>query len=234
MDLARYALAAGVVAQVGELLGILRSAIVVVPSTTPSLGSASKGGGQRRGGGSKGKGKPRPRQREEAQQEQEQEQEEEDTMRLLGKALSLLEALAGFPASNAALLPACPAASEPILESEAAAPPPPSADADDVATLSLRPAHPMCAEVAAAFARAPALGNGLPTLAALLESEGDGQQQQQHARVLPVAWLVCPTLNHLARLDLRRVQALLGGDALQSYFSYTHSMLLRRLVAELP
>lgn len=154
-------------------------------------------------------------------------------MRLLGKALSLLEALAGFPASNAALLPPSRPSAEPIIESEAS-PPAGATDATDAAIQSLRPAHPMCVEVAAAFARAPALGNGLPTLAALLESDHDPDQRQRHARVLPAAWLVLRTLNHLARLDLRGFQALLGGDALQSYFSYTHAVLLRRLVAELP
>ncbi len=51
--------------------------------------------------------------------------------------------------------------------------------------------------------------------------------------MLSASWLVLRTLNHLARLDLRRLQALLVSDSLASYFNYVYSILLRVLSAKL-
>ena len=241
MDLVRYLLAAGVVTQLGELLGFLRTGLVSASSAsakdmvggssnssgtaTTSSSAGGKGKKGKRGGNGKGN---------------QCGEEQEGMMRLLGKALSLLEAVAGFPASGAAnhgaaaslAAPETQAQAEPrgevIYESEM---PRQQGEGDDTAVSALRPAHPLCAPVMAAFAAAPSLANGLPTLSALLD---EGRERPDDlAAALPVAWLVLRTLNHLARLDLRRLQALLGSDALHSYWTFTHSLLLRQLTARL-
>lgn len=137
----------------------------------------------------------------------------EEALRLLGKTLSLLEAVASFPCSSAS-----------------------SAEAASTAdTAQQQASFPLGREVVEAF-RSTQMAGELPTLSSLLVEErpsGGYDVQDISPQVLSLAWLVLRTLNHLCRLDLPVVQSLLASDELQSYFNYVYSMLLRVLASKL-
>jgi hypothetical protein len=62
---------------------------------------------------------------------------------------------------------------------------------------------------------------------------GNYDVEEMSTQILSHAWLVLRCLNHLARLDLRALQGLLQSDELHSYFNYVYTILLRSLATKL-